>query len=55
MAARGTRRPRRQRRSTPMWLRTVHVNQYARWRYERWESVRQHWRSPPGTQLTFDF
>ena len=33
---------------------TVFVNAYQRYRLERWENVRQHWRSPPG-QLSFYF
>jgi len=33
---------------------TVFVNAYTRWRFNRHEFVRQHWRSPPG-QLSFNF
>lgn len=36
-------------------LRSVHVNSYPRYRYGRWESVCEHWRSPPGMQLVFEF
>lgn len=36
-------------------LRSVHVNPYARFRFGRWEDVCEQWRSPPGTQLAFEF
>lgn len=48
-------RSRRVRRQSVRWLRSVHVNTYPRFRYGRWESVCEHWRSPPGTQLAFEF
>ncbi|MNF18188.1 hypothetical protein D3C80_2221170 [compost metagenome] len=47
------RRTRRSRHST-QHFRTVHVNPYDRFRFGRWETVCEHWRSPPG-QLAFDF
>ena len=37
-----------------MRLRDVFVRNYVRFRFNRWENVRQHWRSHPG-QLAFDF
>lgn len=49
-----SRSTRRTRRSSPRSLRTVHVNQYPRFRYGKWESVSEHWRSHPG-QMQFDF
>ncbi|SFI62904.1 hypothetical protein SAMN05216206_2588 [Pseudomonas guineae] len=45
---------RRTRRSSPRSLRTVHVNPYYRWRFQRWETVCEHWRTHPG-QMAFDF
>jgi hypothetical protein len=45
---------RRQRRHSPQRDKVVHVNRYRRWRFERWEDVREHYRSLPG-QLVFDF
>lgn len=48
-------RPRRPRRRSPQHLRTVYVCQYTRYRFGHWEQVRFHYRSPPGTQLAFDF
>lgn len=50
-----TRRTRRTRRLGSQRLRSVHVNPYARFRFGRWEDVCEHWRSPPGTQLAFEF
>lgn len=35
-------------------LKPVHVDPYYRFRFGRWESVCEHWRSHPG-QLAFDF
>jgi hypothetical protein len=35
-------------------LKDVHVNAYARFRFGKWESVCEHWRSHPG-QLSFNF
>lgn len=46
---------RRVRRRTPQYLRTVHVSAYNRTRYGQRESVCEHYRSPPWTQLMFDF
>lgn len=48
--------PRRTRRSRQLvqQIRSVHVSQYYRFRFGRWESVCEHWRSLPG-QLAFDF
>ena len=33
----------------------VHVRFYMRYRFNRWEYVRQHCRSHPNQQLSFDF
>jgi len=46
---------RRARRRTPQYLRTVHVSAYSRTRYGHRESVCEHFRSPPWTQLMFEF
>ncbi len=46
---------RRPRRPTPGWRKTVHVNPYDRFRYGHWERVCEHYRSPPGSQLAFNF
>ncbi len=35
-------------------IKTVFVHAYPRFRFGRWESVCQHWRSHPG-QLSFPF
>lgn len=35
-------------------VKSVFVNAYPRFRLNRWEFVREHWRSPPG-QLSFNF
>ena len=48
------RRTRRPRRLTPQQLKVVHVDPYRRFRFGRWESVCEHYRSMPG-QLVFDF
>lgn len=48
-------RRRRPRRHLHSRIKTVHVNPYTRFRFGRWESVCEHWRSPPGTQLAFEF
>jgi len=47
------RRIRRSRR-LPQQIRSVHVNPYTRFRFGQWESVCEHYRSPPG-QLAFTF
>lgn len=58
---------RRTRRSQPLYWRfsrspsrgqrSVRVSAYRRFRFGRWETVRAHFRSPPGTwtQLPLDF
>jgi hypothetical protein len=33
---------------------TVFVHDYMRFRFMRWEYVRQHYRSPPGQMCLFD-
>lgn len=45
---------RRQRRHSPQRDKVVHVNPYTRFRFNRWESVCEHYRSMP-RQLAFDF
>lgn len=35
-------------------VKSVHVNRYPRFRFGKWESVCEHWRSAPG-QLSFNF
>ena len=35
-------------------VKTVHVCQYTRYRFGRFESVCQHWRSHPGQMSLFD-
>lgn len=34
---------------------SVHVNAYSRYRYGKWEYVREHCRSLPNRQLKFEF
>lgn len=46
---------RRVRRRTPQYLKTVHVSSYTRTRFGARESVCEHYRSPPWTQLAFEF
>lgn len=46
---------RRVRRRTPQHLRTVHVSAYSRNRHGQQESVCEHYRTPPWTQLMFEF